>query len=202
MHSKAFAAALMALTVPAYAAMAQSSGPAKGVSESTSAAGGRVTTQGGETVRPVTGAREFVEQAASSGLLEVEAGRMAVDKANRDSVRAFGQHMVTDHTKANQQLMALASQHGIAPPSTLEPRHQTMADALRALSGRSFDNQYMQGQVTAHQEAVALFEQASTATGADMADFRAFAAQTLPILRQHLAEAQSIVGSGVPTANQ
>ncbi|HYH37934.1 MAG TPA: DUF4142 domain-containing protein [Azospirillum sp.] len=202
MHAKVFTAAVVALSLPAFAAMAQSSGPARGVPDSTSATGGRVVTQGGEGVRAVTAPKDFIEQAASSDMFEIETGRMAASKGNHEAVRSFGQHMVSDHTQTTQQLMTLAARHGVAPAGTMEPRHVTMATNLRALSGPAFDQQYVQGQVLAHREAVTLFEQAAQSTSPDMADIRSFAAQTLPTLRQHLQMAEGLAGTGVPTARQ
>ena len=202
MHAKRLAAAVVALSLPAFAAMAQSSGPARGVPDTSSATGGRVVTQGGETVRAVSTARDFIEQAASSDMFEIETGRMAADKGNHEAVRSFGQHMVADHTQTSQQLLTLAGKHGVAPAGTMEQRHITMANTLRNLSGTAFDQQYIQGQVVAHREAVTLFEQAAQATAPDMADIRSFAAQTLPTLRQHLQMAEGLAGSGVPTARQ
>ncbi|WP_448191981.1 DUF4142 domain-containing protein [Azospirillum sp. sgz301742] len=202
MYAKALAVAVVALTIPAVPVLAQSSGPAKGVPDTSSATGGRVVTQGGEGVRGVTTARDFIEQAASSDMLEIETGRLAADKASSQAVRSFGQQMVTDHTQTSKQLLMLAGKHGVPPAGAMEPRHQEMANTLRNLSGPAFDRQYIQGQVTAHREAVALFEQASQASSPDMADIRSFATQTLPTLRQHLQMAQSLAGSGVPTAKQ
>lgn len=202
MHAKALAVAVVALTIPAFSAMAQSSGPAKGVPDTTSATGGRVVTQGGEGVRAVTTARDFIEQAASSDMLEIETGRLAADKGSSQAVRSFGQQMVTDHTQTSKQLLTLAGKHGVAPSGNMEPRHLEMANKLRNVSGSAFDAQYLQGQVVAHSEAVTLFEQASQATSPDMADIRSFATQTLPALRQHLQMAQSLAGTGVPTAKQ
>jgi len=202
MHAKVLAAAV-ALSLPAFAAMAQAPGsPARGVPDTSSATGGRVVTQGGETVRAVTTPKDFIEQATSSDMFEIETGRMAADKGNHEAVRSYGQHMVTDHTRTSQQLLALAGRHGVAPAGTMEQRHITMAETLRALSGSAFDQQYIQGQVVAHREAVTLFEQAAQATSPDMAEIRAFAEQTLPALRQHLQMAEGLAGTGVPTAKQ
>lgn len=204
MHAKALAAAAaLALALPAVTALAQQPGaPARGITESSSATGGRVATQGGEGVRAVTTARDFIEQAASSDMFEIETGRMAADKASNEAVRSFGQHMVNDHTQTTQQLTTIAAKHGVAPAGTMEQRHAQMANTLRNLSGSAFDAQYVQGQVMAHREAVALFEQAAQSTSSDMADIRAFATQTLPVLRQHLQMAEGLAGSGVPTARQ
>ncbi|HEY0835341.1 MAG TPA: DUF4142 domain-containing protein [Azospirillum sp.] len=209
MIAKAAAVALAALALPALAApaLAQSTSPtttppARIVPDTTtSSTSGKVTVQGAGAAQNLT-AGDFLTHAASSGLFEVEAGRLAVDKASRDQVRTFGQQMVTDHTQTNQDLMALARQSGMAVPSTMRPDHQQQIQALSRASGAEFDRLYMVGQVGAHEEAVTLFSSAANSTAPDMTPFRSFAAQTLPILRNHLAMAQSLTGGGVPTAKQ
>lgn len=210
MNAKAVAAlAALALPMLAAPALAQSTtviqttpvAPQVVPDTTTSTPAGKVTVQGARVSQNLTAA-DFLTNAASSGLFEVEAGRLAVDKASRDQVRSFGQQMVTDHTQANQDLMALARQNGMAVPATLRPDHQQQIQALSRASGAEFDRTYMVGQVTAHEEAVNLFSSAANATAPDMAPFRSFAAQTLPILQNHLAMAQSMTGTGVPTAKQ
>ncbi|HYH18353.1 MAG TPA: DUF4142 domain-containing protein [Azospirillum sp.] len=209
MNAKAVAVALAALALPALGApvLAQSSTtvqppPTQVVPDTTtSSSSGKVTVQGAGAAQNLT-ASEFLTQAASSGLFEVEAGRLAVDKASRDQVRAFGQQMVTDHTQSNQDLMALARQNGMAVPAMMRPDHQQRIQTLSRASGAEFDRLYMVGQVGAHEEAVTLYSSAANATAPDMAPFRSFAAQTLPILQNHLAMAQSMTGGGVPTAKQ
>jgi len=226
MHAKAFATALaLAVSLTGYSVLAQTGtttgtttvtpgsqtatpppgAPARGVPNTTSPAAGEVVTQGaavGQTTMAVTSAQDFVQQAASSGLFEVESSRMAMDSARNDQVRSFAQQMVTDHTTANQQLMSLARQQGMQPPAAMLPRHAQQLQTLQATPGPAFDAGYMQAQVAAHQEAVGLFEQASQSTAQDMGPFRSFAQQQLPTLRQHLQMAQSIAGTGVPTARQ
>src|SRR5262245_22805089 len=63
--------------------------------------------------------RKFVMDAAVGGMMEVEMGRMAAQKASSADVKAFGQRMVTDHGKANDQLKQIASQKGVTLPTTL-----------------------------------------------------------------------------------
>lgn len=209
MNAKAVAAVLAALALPALGApaLAQSSttiqtAPTQVVPDTTtSSTSGRVTVQGAGAAQNLT-ASEFLTHAASSGLFEVEAGRLAVDKAGRDQVRTFGQQMVTDHTQSNQDLMALARQNGMAVPAMMRTDHQQQIQTLSRASGTEFDRLYMVGQVSAHEEAVTLFSSAANSTAPDMAPFRSFAAQTLPILQNHLAMAQSMTGGGVPTAKQ
>src|SRR5881296_2312844 len=115
--------------------------------------------------------RELVKKAASGGLAEVEFGRIATQRAARPSVRSFGERMVTDHGRTNAELATLARSKGIDVATTLEPAQQPMRDRLNTLS-------------------VAAFERASEIS-ADP-DIKAWAARTLPMLRDHLALARQV----------
>ncbi len=134
--------------------------------------------------------RPFIVEAAAGGLAEVELGRLASQKASRSEVKEFGQMMVTDHTKANDQLMKIAREKGLAAPHVLKPEHEAAQDHLAKLSGEAFDRAYMQHMVKDHQKDVALFRRQST--GASDPDVRQFASATLPTLQKHLQRAQEI----------
>ena len=133
---------------------------------------------------------EFMIFAASGGLMEVELGKLASTNASSAKVKDFGTKMVTDHSKANQELMVLASQKNISIPSTPGTDHQKHIDDLREKKGAEFDKAYMSMMVMDHEEDVKKFEEAST-DGKD-ADVKAFAAKTLPVLKQHHAIAKTI----------
>ena len=63
------------------------------------------------------GDREFVEESASANSAEVELGKLAEQRATSTEVKKFGAMMVSDHSKANQELMQVAQQHSIQAPS-------------------------------------------------------------------------------------
>jgi putative membrane protein len=132
----------------------------------------------------------FVEQAASGGMMEVELGKLAQQKAQSAAVKAFGQHMVTDHGKANERLAALATSKGIAVPRTMNEKHQAAVDGLAKLSGAEFDRKYIDTMVKDHEKDVTDFEH-QLKQGQD-ADLKKFAEETLPTLREHLGQALSI----------
>jgi putative membrane protein len=130
----------------------------------------------------------FVAKASSGGLAEVKLGTMASQKAAAPSVKRFGQRMVTDHGKANKQLLAAARQAGFTPKTTMLPEQKAMADSLSAQSGKAFDQAYMTAMLKDHREDVELFRQESQSGSSPQ--LKAFAAQTLPVLEQHLSLAQ------------
>ena len=137
-----------------------------------------------------TADREFINRAATDGVTEVELGRVATMRAARPSVRSFGERMVADHGRGNAELLALAQGKGIALPPTLQPSQQAMRDRLNGLSGADFDRAYMSEMVRDHTEDVALFERAAEVS-ADP-DIKAWAARSLPMLRDHLALARQV----------
>jgi putative membrane protein len=191
--------------------------------------------------------KKFVMEAAHGGMMEVELGKLATQKAMSDDVKQFGQRMVDDHSKANDELMQLASSKGImmnhsmgsdsttsgtgsqtsgsqmsgstaqssssntqssgstaqssgsntmsgqgsnasGDDAKMMKKHQEMVSKLSALSGAEFDRKYMEHMVKDHEKDVAAFEREST-KGSD-ADLKAWAAKTLPTLREHLQMAR------------
>jgi putative membrane protein len=133
---------------------------------------------------------EFVSKAASSNLFEIESGRLAVNNGVSVQVKAYGNHMITDHTMATAELNTVASQNGIAVPTSMNADHQTMYNTLAAKSGVDFDRTYAQMMVDSHQRTLALFEEA--AEDLDVPAIKAFAASKLDVLRHHLEEAQTL----------
>ncbi len=127
-----------------------------------------------------------------SGMAEVELSRLALDKSQNAEVRQFAERMVTDHTRANEELQALAQKKGVSLPTTLDAEHQTAKQRLQGLSQAEFDRAYVDVMVKDHEAAVELFsEQAESASDGDV---KSFAEKTLPILREHLKQIQVIHG--------
>jgi putative membrane protein len=134
--------------------------------------------------------QSFVKKAAAGGMAEVELGKLATEKASSDDVKKFGQRMVEDHSKANDQLKQLASQKGVNLPSDLEAKDKALKDRLSKLSGEQFDRAYMKNMVRDHTKDVAEFRKESKSAKDN--DLKNFASQTLPTLEDHLKQAKSI----------
>jgi putative membrane protein len=134
--------------------------------------------------------RDFIMDAAMGGLEEVELGRVAAQKGTSEAVKQFGQRMVDDHSKANSELMSLASSKGITLPTTLDEKHQKDVTKLSAMSGAEFDRAYSKMMLSDHNKDVSEFEKQST-KGTDP-DLKAFAAKTLPTLQEHLQLAKAL----------
>jgi putative membrane protein len=132
----------------------------------------------------------FMRTAAMDGLAEVEHGKLAAQNAASSDVKQFGQRMVDEHGKGNAELKNLAAKKNVTLPTELDAKHKAMQDKLSKLNGTAFDSAYMAHMVSAHKEAVSLFEREAK-SGKD-ADTKAFAAKTLPTLQQHLKMAQDL----------
>ena len=128
-------------------------------------------------------AQEFVREAADGGMAEVALGKMAVAQAESPDVKQFGQRMVDDHSKANQELTTLASQKGISAPTEPSAKHKATIDRLSKLSGAEFDRAYMQEMVNDHDHAVTTFRTFSER--GDDPELKQFAEKTLPTLQDH-----------------
>jgi len=135
---------------------------------------------------------DFMNQAAPGGMAEVELGRLAASQGMSKEVKTFGQKMVEDHSKANQELMQVAQQKKVKLSTDLMPAHQETMEKLSKLRGAEFDRAYVRAMVEDHEKDVAAFD-ATAKNGVD-ADVKAFAAKTLPTLRMHLEMIREIQG--------
>jgi putative membrane protein len=123
-------------------------------------------------------------QAGQLSMMEVELGRLAVQRGSSAGVKQYGQEMVEDHTRANQELMQLAMQKKVELPTEMSTQNTALIDRLSGLSGTSFDTAYKQAMIDSHNQAIALF-QAQSQQGQDP-ELKAWATQKLPNLQAHL----------------
>lgn len=125
----------------------------------------------------------FAMKAASGGMTEVALGKMAAEKGTRQDVKDFGQKMVDDHSKANDELKSLASSKSMTLPSAPNAKDQATIDKMSAMSGKAFDAAYIKDMVADHKMDIALFQKEAN-SGSDP-DVKAFASKTLPTLQEH-----------------
>ena len=134
--------------------------------------------------------QHFVVEAYEGGMAEVALGQLATEKASNPKVKEFGQRMVTDHGKANDELKTLAEAKKIPLPTKLSAKDQALKDRLSKLSGPAFDHAYMTDMVKDHQADSAAFHKQAT-TGQDP-EIKARAAKTGAVVDEHLKMAQDI----------
>jgi len=133
--------------------------------------------------------KDFMTEAAQGGMAEVKLGELAKTKAQNQEVKTFADRMVTDHTKANDELKSLATKKGVTLPTDLASEDQKTYDELSKLSGAEFDKAYMDAMVKDHDQDVGEFQKQAKA--AKDKDVRDFATQTLPTLKSHKSMAHA-----------
>lgn len=140
--------------------------------------------------------RQFIMDAAHGGMAEVQLGQLALEKSTDPNVKQFAQQMIQEHTRANQELMQLAAQKGVTPPTTPGPKYEAAMMRLQQLSGKSFDQAYMmEGGLNGHLESAAVYQR-QVGLGQDP-DLKAFANKILPRVQGHLEMAASMTGAKV-----
>ena len=133
---------------------------------------------------------DFIKEAAMSDMLEIEAAKIAQQKGNAVE-KKFAEQMLTDHTKTSSELKGLVSgEMKAAIPTSLDDASQKKLDKLRDAKPEDFAGQYDSMQVSAHKDAVSLFER--YASGGDDPKLKEWAGKTLPALQHHLQMAQDI----------
>ncbi|HTU18006.1 MAG TPA: DUF4142 domain-containing protein [Gemmataceae bacterium] len=137
-----------------------------------------------------SGDKEFARKASASGLAEVNLSQLAVRFAQDPNVKQFAQRMVADHTRANQELTQIANQRSITLAKTMDEKHQKLYDKLKGMSGKEFDQTYMDALVKDHEAAVKLFEEESK-DGKDKA-MKTWAGKLTPIFKKHLEKSRDL----------
>lgn len=132
---------------------------------------------------------KFMVDAARGGMMEVQLGQTAQQKASSAAVKEFGKKMEQDHTQAGNELAALAKAKNVSLPADVGGE-KAMIDKLSNLSGAAFDKAYIKAMVRDHKKDVKEFERES-ANGMD-SGVKAFAAKTIPTLREHLRMAENL----------
>jgi len=172
---KATIAALAVMGALASAAFGQSIGEKTGVN---SALG----------ITPTTA--DFIKEAAMSDMLEIAAAKVAQEKGNSEE-KTFAETMITDHTKTSSDLKDLVpGDMKTVIPTALDESSQKKLDKLRDMRPQAFAGEYDPMQVSAHEDAVSLFER--YAKGGDNEELKGWAGKTLPALQHHLQMAQEL----------
>jgi putative membrane protein len=132
----------------------------------------------------------FVMAAAQAGVAEVQMGKLAAEKASNADVKAFGRHIIADHTKANEDLKSVAEKKRMTLPADMNAHQHATYRKLERLSGSAFDSAYTKDMVKDHQHDVKEFQK-EVKKGKDE-EIKGFASRTLPVLREHLEKIRSI----------
>ncbi len=125
--------------------------------------------------------KSFMKEAAQGGMSEVEMGKMAQQKGKSDDVKKFGSTMVADHTKAGNELMAIAKKKGVDLSKE--------KGKMMKLNDANFDKEYIGAMVNDHEKDLSEF-QGEAKNGSD-ADVKAFASKTSAVIKKHLDMAKA-----------
>jgi putative membrane protein len=134
--------------------------------------------------------RIFAREVLIGGRAEVMFGKLAGERAHDTAVKQFAERMVQDHTRAGDELMNLARAADVPIPEGLDRDHRAIRGELDKLRGAAFDDAYIRGQITDHQQTVQLLE-FEIGSGQDPALMQ-YAVHALPVVMQHLQMAQTI----------
>jgi putative membrane protein len=134
---------------------------------------------------------DFVVIAASGSMMEIELGKLAQEKGESPEVKALGERMVRDHSKASDELKDIAQRNNIQLPDKMLDKHKEHVEELSGLSGAEFDEAYISLLAEDHEEDIELFEEASE--NYENRDVREWAKKTLPTLRDHKELVEELV---------
>lgn len=136
--------------------------------------------------------RNFMTRASYGNNAEISAGSMAASQGSMASVRSFGSMMVSDHTKAQADMVSLGTQVGKTDlPTTPDSAHQAMGHMLMMMSGRAFDSAYLKMQVVDHQSTINLM-QSEISNGSNQR-VKDYASSHLPVVQMHKRMVDSLV---------
>ena len=162
---------------------------------------GAAVTAVGDAAAEVAGSRQaqgsmdqrFAMKISDMNNFEIQAGKLAQQKAQRDDIKELAQMTVEDHTQAQQQLQPIAQKMGVSTSDQLRPVHQAMLTELSQMEGKEFDRAYLYGQVAGHTKASLKLRDAQT----ELQDpqLRQYAATISPKIRQHLQHAQKLANA-------
>jgi putative membrane protein len=134
----------------------------------------------------------FIQTAAQGGMAEIQTGQLAEQTSKSRAVKAFAEHMIKDHTANNDQLKQIATTKGATVPASVNDEQQATMTKLQGEKGRKFDHDYIAAQVQGHEQMLSAF-QTEASSGTDP-DLKSFAAQTVPVIQEHLKDAEKLAG--------
>jgi putative membrane protein len=135
---------------------------------------------------------DWAAKVANANMTEIELSKVAQDKATSQRLKDFASMMVTDHTKAGDQLKQMAATKNITLPANLDDKSQKKLDNLNKKSGKDFDKAYIDDMLGDHKDAVDAFQKGSN--DLQDADLKNFAMQTLPTIQMHQDSIKAIAG--------
>ena len=143
-------------------------------------------------LKPTPNAQDFVNLAARSDAFEIAAAKLASANAASAEIKAFADRMIKAHSESAAKIKAAAgkSRPAVIPDPNLTAEQKEDLDELRRKKGVAFDEEYIDGQVDAHEDALALMR--SYSTGGTDAPLKAAAGEIAPAVESHLRMARDL----------
>ena len=130
---------------------------------------------------------DYLVFAADTHMKEIELGKLAQQKSTNADVRQYAEMLITDHTKALEDLKKTAEAKNISLPTALSEDGKEAYDKLSEEKTEDFDKKYVDMMVDGHEEAVKKMEKASEEANDE--EIKMWAADMLPTLKTHHNEA-------------
>jgi putative membrane protein len=167
-------------------------GPAKDSTETADSVNAvkDTTTTGATGIAVVAEDAQFAVEAANGGMTEVETGKLAAAQATNAKVKEFANGMIADHSKANDELKAIAATKNITLPDSINADSKKAWTDLSAKKGADFDKAYVDKMVADHKATIDLFENGQK--NVKDPELKAFIDKTLPVLKGHYTHIQAI----------
>lgn len=149
-----------------------------------------LSTAGDEKSKSAPAATEFLQMAAAGHNVEIQLGKLAQLKGENEDVRAYAGRLVKSHEAAYSDLAKLLKNRKLAIVSGLEWENREDAKKLIKASGAEFDRLYLDTMIRHHEQSATLYDQQAKSGKED--DVKAYAADVLPGIRDHLKEARAL----------
>lgn len=182
-------------------ALAESSDPNGKSPPMAPAAGSPMAPDAGSPMAPAPGSMtpdaaisdgDYANKMAMGDMYEITSSNLVAERSDSADVEALAKTIIADHTASTAELLEILGKTGASMSNKLDDKHQALVDALTPLKGAAFDKAYLDQQVAAHQEGLALNQQyASTGGNAEM---KRLADKVIPKIQMHLDMAMKLGG--------
>ena len=154
---------------------------------------------------PATAGAQAVNDAQIASIVvtanqvDIDAGKLAAERASRPEVKKFGELMVTDHTGVNKAAVELVTKLKVTPQDN--PTSQSLKAGgdknvanLKTLKGAAFDKAYVDQEVAYHQAVLDAVDKVLI-PGASNAELKALLVKVRPAFVAHLEHAKKVQAS-------
>jgi len=180
---------MFAIGAAAVIALAAGAAPAQTNSSGAMGTAAPAQATSGETASKASKADQaFLKEGIQGDMAEVKMGELAQQKGQGDSVKTFGETLVTDHGDHLKKLQGMTQQMGAQAPTEPTAKQKADYDKLAKLSGAKFDREFAKHMVMDHKQDIAKYQTEAKKTG----PLAELAKETVPTLQKHLKMAQDL----------